>query len=93
MATEPTSGEPHSSRIASWIGNVDIAGEFFFVCQLILSRIPSPYVVQSDVIIGLALVCALLLACFAAVSRLGLEERACVCVRASASIMMHAVVL
>ena len=29
MATEPTSVEPHSSRIASWIGNVDIAGEFF----------------------------------------------------------------
>ena len=53
---------------------------FVFVCQLILSRIPSPYVVQSDVIIGLALVCALLLACFAAASRLGLDERARVCV-------------
>ena len=43
--------------------------------------------------IGLALVCALMLACFAAVPRLGLEEPArvcvCVCVRPSVSIMMH----
>ena len=31
--------------------------------------------------IGLALVCALMLACFAAVPRLGLEEPARVCVR------------
>ena len=34
MATEPTSGEPHSSRIASWIGNVDIAGEYFDLLHL-----------------------------------------------------------
>lgn len=34
MATEPTSGEPHSSRIASWIGNVDIAGEYFDMLHL-----------------------------------------------------------